>query len=133
MQRVLQQLYDLGRPGAAAILRPRTPEDLFRKGPKLEWDAELATIAGREAQVLASEVHRETDVVAAVQNQLALGLMDEAGPGARLDCREHLRKVEAGTPGEHQCLARGDQVDEREHVGDHLEHASLTQLPQVER
>src|SRR5579862_3936282 len=81
MKRVLQQLDDHGGPGAAAEFLPGAKEGLLDEPGQLQRHPELAAEAEREAQVLAGEVHGEADIVAAVQNYLALGLVDEAVAG----------------------------------------------------
>ena len=86
----------------------------------------------REAEVLAGEVEREADVVAPVEDHLALGLVDEARAGARLDHLERLRQVEPAALCQHQRLAGGDEMDEREHVRDHLDHRGAAKRADVE-
>ena len=98
----------------------------------VERDAELVAELVREAEVLAREVQCEADVVAAVQDHLALGLVHEARAGARLDHLVGLGQVEPGPPGEHQRLTRRDEVDERQHVGDHLDHRGAAERADVE-
>ena len=85
-----------------------------------------------EAEVLAGEVEREADVVAPVEDHLALGLVDEARAGAGLDHLERLGQVEPAAPRQHQRLTGGDEVDEREHVRDHLEHRGAAERADVE-
>ncbi len=85
-----------------------------------------------EAEVLAGEVEREADVVAPVEDHLALGLVDEAVAGARPDHLERLRQVEPAALCQHQRLAGGDEMDEREHVRDHLDHRRAAERADVE-
>ena len=108
------------------------PEYLFGEAGELQGHAELAAEPIGKAQVLAREVHCETDVVAAVQDQLAFGFVHEAGTGAGLDGRERLREIEATALGQHERLPRCHEVDEGEHVGDDLDDAGLAQLAHVE-
>ena len=42
------------------------------------------------------------------------------------------RQVEPAAPRQHQRLAGGDEVDEREHVRDHLDHRRAAERPDVE-
>ena len=129
---VLEELHDHRRPGDAAVRLACPDERLLDEVRELERNAELVAELGGEAEVLAGEVQREADVVAAVQDHLALGLVDEARARARLDHLERLRQVEACAPREHQRLAGRDEVDEGEHVGDHLDHRGAAERPDVE-
>ena len=43
-----------------------------------------------------------------------------------------LRKVDAALFRQHQRFAAGEQMDEREHIGDHLDHRRLADRPDVE-
>ena len=58
--------------------------------------------------------------------------MHEAVPGALLDRLERHAQIEAGPLGEHQRLAGGDEMDERQHVGDHLDHRRAAQRTGVQ-
>src|SRR4029077_8930220 len=74
---VLEQLHDLAGPGRAAVLLSRAQERRLDESGELERDAELPSQLRREAQVLDGQVQREADVVGAVEDHLALGLVDE--------------------------------------------------------
>ena len=73
----------------------------------------------------------KADVVAAVQDHLAFGFVHEAVPGARGDGVERRAQVHPGLRAQHHGLARGDEVDEGEHVGDDLGHRGLFYAPEV--
>ncbi len=77
------------------------------------------------------QVHREADVVGAVEDQLPLGLVDETGARGRGDRPPGLAKIKAGAFRQHQRLGVGDEVDEGEHVGDHLDHRGGAQRTHV--
>ena len=85
-----------------------------------------------ETEILECEVESEADVVAAVEDDLPLGLVDEARPGARRDHFVCLRQIEARPLREHERLSAGDEVDERKHVGDHLEVRGATERADME-
>src|SRR5579859_7769288 len=108
VESVFQQLYDLGGPCGAAVLRLSASEDLFRQTCKLQRHPKLSAITICEAQILAGKIHGETDVVAAVQNQLTLSLVYEARAGACFDGGEGLSQVEAGSLCQHQCFSCRD-------------------------
>ena len=74
-----------GRLRAAAVHGSGTGEVLLGEAAQLERHAELASHHGGRREGPCARVHREVDVVAAVQDHLALGLVHEAVPRARLD------------------------------------------------
>src|SRR5664280_3762962 len=119
---LLEHLDDRRRLRAAAVHRPCAREDLLGEAAKLERHPELTAHLVREEEVLAGQVQGEVDVVAAVQDELALGLVDEAVAGAGLDHVPGQLEVHAALLGEHQRLAVGHKMDEGQHVGDHLDH-----------
>ena len=45
---------------------------------------------------------------------------------------ERLREIEPAALGEHQRLARRDEMDEGEHVGDHLDHGGAADRADME-
>ena len=116
----------------STVLLAGAPEDLLGETGQLQRNAELAAVGMGKAEILARQVQGESNVVAAVQDQLAFSLVYEARAGACLDCRKRLREVETASLREHQRLARGDQVDKSQHVGDHFDDTGLAQLPHVE-
>ena len=66
--------------------RSRAGEDLLvRRRRELERDAGLVPELAREPEILEREVEREADVVAPVQDHLALRLVHEARARARAD------------------------------------------------
>ena len=107
-------------PGAPAITRAALDEDLLHRPREPQGDAETAPELDRETGVLAGQIHGETNVVAAVQYHLTLGLVDEAVAGARRDRVECRAEVHARLGAQHQGLAGGDQMNERQHIGDDL-------------
>ncbi len=78
------------------------------------------------------QIHREADVIAAVEDELTFGLVHEAVAGACLDRLEGLGEIEPAALGQHQCLAIGHEMDEGEHVGDDLDHRRRAQWPHVD-
>ena len=131
-KRVLEQLDHHRRPRRATVFLPGTSERLADERSELEGHAELVAELPYEAEILAGEVHREPDVVAAVQDHLALGLVYEAGARARFDHLERLREVETAALREHQRLTRSHEVDEGEHVRDHLDDRRAAEEADVE-
>ncbi len=116
----------------AAIGRPRADEGLRGQRGQVERHAELAAEAEREAEVLAGEIHGEIDVVTAVEDELRLGLVHERVAGRGADDLESRGEIDAAALGQHQRLARGDEVDEGEHVGDDLDHRGRADRADVE-
>src|SRR5687768_16453446 len=101
-QRILQQLHDLGRLRLTAVSRTAVLENLRGSARQLEGNAELLAHAHGEAEILAGEVHGEADVVAVVQDQLALGLVHVAVAGAGADGVKRLGEVEPAPLCQHQ-------------------------------
>ena len=52
-------------------------EGLFGHAREVERDTEFPAETEREAEILECQIHREGNVVAAVQDQLSLGLVHE--------------------------------------------------------
>ena len=105
---------------------------MFGKTGEVERHTELATKLGSEAEVFARQVHGEVDVVAAVENHLALGLVHEAISRTLFDRFERLRQVESAAFGQHECLSHRYEIHEGQHVGDDLDDRCAAQRPHVQ-
>ena len=99
---------------------------------KPQRHAETASEFDREARVLAGQIHRKSNVIAAVQDDLALGLVDEAVARARGDGLERRAQIDTRLGAQHQCLAGGDQMNEREHIGHHFGDRRLLDATQMD-
>src|ERR1019366_9857040 len=79
---ILQKLHDHRRPGSAAVAGPSLEEDLLHHPREPQGDTEAAPELEGEPGVLAGEIHCKSNVIAAVENHLAFGFMEEAIAGA---------------------------------------------------
>src|SRR5690349_9184015 len=127
VERVLEQFDYLGRPRAAAVLLPCPAKDLLRQARNLQRHTQIPPKLISKPQILTRKVHGESNVVAPIEDQLRLGLMNEAVARARLDGRKGLRQIQPCSLREHQRLACGNEVDECQHVGDDLQYTRFAE------
>src|ERR1700679_2019596 len=128
---ILQQLDDHRRPGAAAELRAALDEGLFHEAGEPQRHAEATSELECKARIFTGQIHRKTDVIASIEDDLALSLMDEAIAGACGYGIERRAQVHSALCAEHQRLPGGDQMNERQHIGDHLRDCGLFDAAQI--